>query len=261
MATVQFYGKDQVMQAAQNINCPAWAIYSGTALFMKWETNDKIASEQALEQALDMLCDSGTVAVYRIKFFEIPDNAERIKINEKTVCDGASFSFRTTPQEQAVQVQQMRIGYAKETNDKLDKLLQIVETQQQRLDELENCEDDEPEEKTIGSLVMGAVEEVIQDPNKLNQWIGVLKSLTGIGNNNLQQQNFSSMAIGNVTAGTKASTDQEETQEQMQARFERIYTAVEILEKFDPQLCEHLEKLAMMSQDNPAKLKGLLMML
>jgi len=252
MATVQFYGKDAVMEAAENLKCPAWAIFSGTALFMKFELNDAEASAQSLEQALDMLSNSPTVAVYKIKFFEIPEGSQKIKINEKTVCDGGSFSFKTISASESVMPYMGRAVVNTQTNEKLDKITQMLEIQQQRIDDLENMTEIEPEKETIGSVLIDS----IKNPDKLMQLVNTIKMITGIGMS--QPQHMS--AIGNIPAPQNNSAPGY-SMEDMEARAERLGIAIDKLEKADPLLVEHMEKLAKMSEENPNQFNMLIKML
>jgi hypothetical protein len=253
MATVQFYGKEQVFEAASNLKCPAWALFSGTSLFNKFENDDLHESMQLLEQTLDMLQSSNSVATYKLKFFEIEEGQKKRKINEKTVCDGGSFSFKLQTQEQSLIPYQGRAVAYNETNSKIDKLTQIIEVQQQQIALLAEKIEEEPEEEeepeTLGSVLLDA----IKNPDKLMQLVGMFKTITGMGNN----QHFNA-AIGS----TGTPTDQAQQQQAVdQMTLNRIYAAVDILYQADPNLVDHLETLAIMSQDNPGKFKTLISML
>lgn len=248
MAAVQFYGKEQVIESAANMGGTAWAIFSGTSLITKWESKDPTESAQALEQWLDMLMQSGTAAVYKIKFFEVPEGSEKIKINEKTVCDAGSFSFKLQEPHEGIVQYGIRGVAMTETNVKLDKLLQIVEAQQKRLEELESIEPENDDEETIGSVLLDAV----KNPDKLMGLVNTIKAITGIGMNNAQP-NYA--AIGNVQPSVQTNTTMpaEPGTPEYNARVQRMCAAVDILEKADPLFVEHLEKLADMALNNKAK--------
>lgn len=257
MATVQFYGREQVMQAASNLKCPAWALFAGTALFNKYEENDEIESMQILEQYLEMLENSGSAAVYKLKFFEIPEGSKKVKITEKTVCDRGSFTFKLQTQEQTLIPYQSRAIAFNETNTKIDKLAEIILEQQKQInllsekftEDLEEEEEEEPE--TIGSVLMDA----IKNPNKLMELVNTFKMITGIGMNQQPMQ-----AIGNINPQQTNTMENETTQQtgNIEERLQRLSNAIDILEKADPQLVEHLEKLAAMSQNDPGMFKFLL---
>lgn len=254
MATVQFYGAEQVLQAAENYNCPAWAIFSGTALFMKHENNDMQASRQMLEQALEMLHQSGSVATYKIKFFEVPEKVDRIKITEKSVCDGGSFSFQTRTQEQSLIPYHGRAIAVKESTEKIDKLAEIVAQQQLQIQQLiamqeEPEEEEEEEPETIGSIFMDA----LKNPEKMMGLVNVFNQIKST----LTMQPQPMGAIGNLgsqpTPTGAPVTDEE--------KLNRLAVAIDKLEKADPDLVEHLEKLAAMSESNPQQFNWLIKML
>ena len=86
MPSVQFFGADNVIKAAENRKCPAWAIFQGKQFLFKYEGSDLNESQDFLEKILENLQDS--VSVYTIRFYE-----EAVKIKENTPYDG-SFNFR-----------------------------------------------------------------------------------------------------------------------------------------------------------------------
>lgn len=256
MAAVQFYGKEQVFEAASNLKCPAWALFSGTSLFTKYEDADSEESLQMLEQALDMLQSSGSAATYKLKFFEIEEGQKKRKINEKTVCDGGSFSFKLQNQEQTLIPYQARTVAMTEQQQRIDKLAEIVEKQEAHIQLLvdavlkENEEEEEEEPETIGTVLIDA----IKNPNKLMELVNTFKAITGIGMNYQPAQ-----AIGNIPAAqTNATMEPGTPMEQTEERLQRLGAAIDILEKADPLLVEHLEKLAAMSQTDPSMFNFLL---
>jgi hypothetical protein len=277
MAAVQFYGKEQVLAAAQNMKGSAWAIFSGTSLITKWETKDTHDSASALEQWLEMLADSNTAAVYKIKFFEVAEGKEQIKINEKTVCDAGSFSFKLQEQEQSIVQYSQRGIVMTETNTKLDKIADLLVQQQERILELEEkvngTEGDEPEEpETLGSILLDAV----KNPQQLMNLVNTFKAITGIGMSNNQQPNYGA-SIGNIPAAAPLTTDQgmppatepggnpsatmDINSPEYQQYVQRLGNAIDILEAHDPKLVEHLEKLAQMAVNNNSQFNWLLKML
>jgi hypothetical protein len=276
MAAVQFYGKDQVLTAAQNMKGSAWAIFSGTSLLTKWETKDTHESASALEQWLDMLAESNTAAVYKIKFFEVPEGKEQIKINEKTLCDAGGFSFKIQEANESIVQYSQRGVVMHETNNKLDKIADLLLQQQERITELEEkingTEEVEDEPETLGSVLLDAV----KNPQQLMNLVNTFKAITGIGMSNNTQPNYGA-SIGNIPTAAPATTDQgmpavtepganpsatmDINSPEYQQYVQRLGNAIDILEAHDPKLVEHLEKLAHMAVNNNSQFNWLIKML
>ncbi len=240
---VQFFGKEQVMEAADRMQCPAWAIYhSGRQLFTKYEMNNIDESLDTLEQALDLILLNRSDAIYMIKFFEIPKGSERVKINEKTVCDGGSFNFKTITPELR---EQNQMGYLQSQQQiQYEKRIMALE---QKLKEAEQ----EPEPESIGSVFL----DLLKRPDELAQLVnigrlavglpvanlGAIAGLTRIGENS------------HVSEPTEQFTSEEAINRDQQV--DRLAGAIDILEKHDPKLVAHLEKLAKMAEEKPDEFK------
>lgn len=230
MATVQFFGVDQVMEAAENLNCPAWAIFISRALFTKYEGSEMAESLQLLQKNLDALSRPGSTAIYTLKFFEA-EPGKTIKINERTVCDGGSFNFKLVePEEREARL----IGNSSQYGI-IAEMRKEIELLKKQKEEAEALIDDEPE--TIGTLLI----DLIKKPHELAQLVNIGRSLMG-----LQPQYIA--AIGS-TGSHKAIP--ENVTESKENDLQRLGVAIDTLEKSDPRLVDHLEKLAKMATDNP----------
>lgn len=231
MATVQFYGISQVMAAARNRRCSCWGIYIARQLFSKFEDTDLEVSMNILEDNLEVLQESGTTGIYTLKFFECDGN-KPVKIKENTVCDGGAFNFKLIEPEER---ESNRVGYTNNT-----RLLE------QRIAGLEKqlLEASEPEEpQTIGAVLL----DLVKQPSELAQLVNVGRMLCGLPVQQMQG------AIGAVRAGAEV-INQEEI-------GTRVANAIDELEKHDPNLLSHLEKLVKMAKENPQQFKGTLSIL
>lgn len=225
MATVQFYGIEQVMEAAENLNCPAWGIFISRALFTKYEGSDMSESLQLLDKNLQALGKSGTTGIYTLKFFEA-DPGKTIKINERTVCDGGSFNFKLIEPEE----REMRLIGNSSQYGVIAEMKKEIELLKKQKEEAEALIDDEPE--SIGTVLI----DLIKNPDQLAQLVNVGRSLMG-----LPVQNMG--AIGSTRAMP------ENVMESKENDLERLGAAIDSLEKKDPRLIEHLEKLSKMPDD------------
>lgn len=233
---VQFYGKDQVMDAVEKIECPAWAIFhSGNRLFTKFEEDDLNVSTATLEQALDMLMMNPNDAIYILKFFRIPKGQNSIEINEKSVCNHSSFNFKTiTPAAR----EQNQIGYFNQAAS-LTYEKRIMKLEQ----ELKEAQAQE-EPESIGSVLL----DLLKQPNELAQIVNIGRVALG-----LPVQNYGN-SIGATRIGGQNDTPAIPANKEEQ--LERLANAVDTLEKHDPDLVGHLEKLAKMAVENPKDFKA-----
>lgn len=235
MPAVQFYGLDAVMTAAENMKCPCWAIFYSGKLFCKYEDTDFDASMDILEQNLVTLQKSDSAAIYALKFFECKDNP--VKINERTVCDAGSFNFKMMEETER---QGNQIGFH---------MSQVVRDTEERMKlshRIEKLEEEkkaliEKEPDSIGSALI----DLFKRPSELAQLINIARAALGMPVQNL----------GNIIGHTRAIGNETEAMPQ-EEKLERLENALNALEKADPNLITHLEKLANMATNNPDQFKG-----
>ena len=225
LPSVQFYGANNVIEAATNRDCPNWAIFQGKQFLFKYEGGDMAEGIELLEKILNSMRQS--TAIYTICFYE---EAEKIKAN--TPYDG-SFNFRLVTEQEREERHNQYSGTRNLILEKLESIEQRLQTV-----EADEDEDDSNEMGGIGGMLMG----LIQEPEKLATLISIGKNLLGMGNT---QQQAARVAGIDVTS----------------LEGERIHNAVEILKKNDPKIAEHLTKLANMSEKDPATFNYLLKML
>jgi hypothetical protein len=195
-----------------------------------------------------MLARGGTVATYTLKIYD--DITDEKQIKEKTPSDGG-FTFSLNDAQEGNSV----FGYNKILQDRIDKLEAQLEG---------DDDDDTGIMGKIGNAVLGWLEE----PDKIIQLINSVGSLL--------KTPQGPQVIGNVVQGAIthfAQQPQQRTQqtvapapiERMETnvidptvKLQRLGAAIDTLEKADPQLVEHLEKLAEMSRTNPQMFNFLL---
>lgn len=244
MASVQFFGLDNVITAAHNLGTPAWAIYiSPTLRFTKYEGDSMDESLRMLQTNLEALQDNNTAGTYTIKFYELADGAKgRLKIGTKSATESCGFNFKLmTAEERTQNVIGGQFQYGA--------LAGIVKENQdlkKRLDLLEQREDPEPETDAIGSLIT----DLIRQPEKLGALINIGKSL-------LSGKEIQPAMIGTlVTPAVKMDTTMDDHADGLD--YNRIGAAVDTLAEKVPDLAANLEKLAAMDAD---KLNTLLKMM
>lgn len=229
MTGVQFRGKENVLKAFESRGVDVWGIW------LKKTLNWKGVGAGDLSRYLEMLEQNGAGDIYTLKVFEDLDDATGVK--ENTPADG-SFNFTLYPGNGGFADSSITRYEATNNKNKLFERLELIE---EKLAGLPGEDEPVSIEKTIV--------DILQDPQRLQQYVNVGRSIMGLPTT----QNNYPAAMGNVS-----TANNEETQEQ---RVRRLSDALNILEQHDPEIVEHLEKLAMMAQDNPNKFKGLLSML
>lgn len=263
-SAVQFYGIEQVMQATENRNIPAWGIWQMRQFLFKYEGNSIEESLQLLQKTLECLSESGSTATYTIKFFEQEGN-KPVKIKENTPCDGGSFNFRMVDPEQRME---LRNSYQLNSPSVLGTLKGIDE----RLKRLEEGDTGEPEEETL----MESIGNVLKDPQQLGEYIDLFQKLfkpnttpAYIGRINRDGQNSHGSSqpgrtmdenLSNQSEPIKPTTMNQPPKDETEF-LTRIGNALDVIREKDPRICEHLEKLAVMATTKPAQFDLLITML
>jgi hypothetical protein len=261
-ASIQFRGSKAVIKAFENYqDAQAWAIFQAKNLLFKGSGSDE------LESVLKMLEPYGSEAIYQLKVYEEIDEPKRIK--EKTECDG-SFAFKLGSEEL------FGGGSA------------YVRGLEERIKKMEG-EKDEEEEKTIGGKIGNALLGLLEQPTELVQLIGAIKQMfapappqavAAIGR---VQTDFAPPVYSQPVPAVPVMQPQQQPQQTTMAKAKnteeqkplpadevkgsvltdeekvnRLAAAVDTLEKADPDILQHLEKLASISAESPQVFKMLL---
>jgi len=252
MSSVQFYGKGKAIEAYENCNIPAWGLFSGKQLLCRYQGNDINEGKQLLDDFLDKI-EEGT-ATYTLKVFEAEGN-KAIKIKEKTECD-SSFNFKLDSIDIFSERQEQRGRFL---NNELAKTLTGINDRLLKMETepIEEQPEDETFQESIGKAIQQSIIGAIQNPEQPNVLVDLLRGILG--------QPIPKPAIGTVTragqiAGFGIDSNNPSTKIEG-SKLERLGNAIDILEKYDDKLVEHLEKLAKIAIDNPKKFTGLITML
>lgn len=237
--SVQFKGIENVIKAFEQRDVEFWGIWQKKCLITKG-----MGSEE-LKTFLQMLIENGSGAVYTLKIFEDIDDLKKIK--ENSSADG-SFSFRLNSDMPGTLDSSMNNYEQVNSRNKLFQRLDAIENKLNGVGEEEN-EPDTFYDKVIG---------IISDPNRLQQYVGIIKEIFSNNNPQPAAQSFrpAVAAIGN-TQPVIMKAHEQPTADTM----ERLAKALDTLEKHDPKIVDHLEKLANLASEKPGKFKGLLTML
>jgi hypothetical protein len=253
MASVQFIGIEEALNAFSYRGVDIWAIYDGKRLMHKG------SGENDLREFLEMISKSGTSATYILKVYEDLTDAKEVKSN---TADDGSFNFKLFPAGEQVGgrgIIQRHYGYPS-FEDRVAERLDKIEGLLLNDDDTEDSQD-ETFAQSLGNAFIG----MIQQPDKLGQFIDSLQKLFATGNNHVARvpvigqveiNRMGQNANDHSPAGEihAANMSQVPTEEKLQ----RLGSAIDTLEQHDPQLVEHLEKLATIAAKTPERFKAIL---
>ncbi len=253
MATgLQFRGLENVLRAYNYKSVEAWSVFDGKNLMHKgW-------GEEELREFLTLICEGGSGVCYTLKVYEDIEDAKKIKSSSP---DDGSFRFKLVDVESDP-------GYTYRTNS-LGSVNDNLRLLNERLDKLEGpIDEDETFSESVGKAMQNAVIGAIENPEKIGAFVDAIKQLLGIS--------VPRPAIGHISragagyplpnTGEKITAmgnefEQTENAASYEDKINRLSACIDLLERFDPKIVEHLEKLAAMAQSNPKKFASLTAML
>lgn len=221
MASVQFRGLADAVEAFGNTGCDAWSLWQGRQFITKGIGSDE------LEAFLGLLAKNElSSAIYTVAYYESID--EKKAINNKTPIDG-SFNFYLSDN-------------VAEIKGMFDKRLSIGNDLQSRFSALENKLDrfiEESETEPVEENKLGIIGEILGNPHigPIAQQL-IMKMISGIGNNS--QTRNEAVPLAKV-AGLPGTTESDTL----------LKTAIDRLKKIDSNLAERLDKLATLAETDP----------
>lgn len=251
MAGIQFFGVDSVVDAFIDYEADCWAIAEGKDIIKTGYDDD------GLKTYLAKLQVQGSAATYTLRIYRNMDDAD--KIVAKTEYN-ACFKFKLNEGGAVGGFGATRYAGA----DPLTAKLQAVVSEEvgKVLDRKLGRDDDDEKPETLSDVIMG----LVKQPDKL---IGVLQGIRGmfapadvVGHPAMQYAAVSGNqprrtgAVAQPTPApaepkpqpadqaTPALSDNEET-------IERVAAVLDRLEKADPDILQHLEKLADLAEKKP----------
>jgi hypothetical protein len=249
MASVQFRGISNVLQAYNYKEVEVWAIFEGKRL------QHKGTGETELKEYLNLLSMGGSNATLILKIYE--DLTDPREVKNSTADDG-SFSFKMMDIDEDPD-----FTFRSNRSQSMGKLGDVLTAIDQRLQLLEGPGDEPEFSKAIQTAVIGAIE----DPQKLGAIVEIIKGLFA------GPVSKPIAALGNVVrmgsdepgvmerGATGNESEQSETARTYEDQIKRLGTAIDILSEVDPALVNHLEKLANVARSDPKKFKGLISMI
>jgi hypothetical protein len=230
-AAVQFYGIRAVLDAYENRQAAPFVLWWGSQLLIKYEGKDLEEGKQVLGDYLRSIMTPDSVATYKLTVY---DKLSKEGLNSRTPYDG-SFNFKLHDP-----------GYATPYQSAANSQVQRLEAMIEELREELNQREAQPE-KPAG--IMGVVSGLLENPQVqqaiVSRVIGFVDQLLGVPQVPVPQ-------IARVGAV-------DETNAARQAQL--LHEAWEALITHDPQIGEHLKKLAALALSDPQKFQSLVQMI
>jgi hypothetical protein len=229
MAAVQFYGKDTVLKAYNGYNVSVWGIFNGTELMQTGE------GDTELSEYLDLISPAASEGAYKLRVYRSISDSD--KVTSKSEPSG-SFNFKLT------EARKPAMGGTESTASMVyNKIQGVIDREvSEAIDRKLNGADEE-EEESIGSVILG----YLKEPDKLIPVLQVLKGLfspsTAVIQGPVRMAGTGAPAQATQKPAPAGPTDEELTQ--------RLSVCLETLEEADPDILEHLEKLAALSKSDP----------
>lgn len=250
---VQLRGTPVILQAYDRIGIPTWALFYEQKCLFKCGGENLEESKAILRQFLQQLEQSNTSATYDLRFYE--ELKDKKKIKAGTEPDYSYNIVLFDPEEYpSPGALTRREGYATILQELQDVKAQLA---------LRQKEEEDEEEEAVGSGPgwIGAVNKLLDNPD-IQQKLGdrILGFLDNLLSKSINQLPMTTQR----EAGTIGSTGNPHTQTPVtitQEQYEKIQSSVQVLAGIDPQLGDHLEKIAQLAQKNPVRYKSLISML
>lgn len=221
MASVQFRGLADAVEAFENTGCDAWSLWQGRQFVTKGVGADELTA------FLNLLAKNElSSAVYTIAYYESIN--EKTAINNKTPIDG-SFNFYLSDN-------------AAEIKGMFDKRLMLGNDIQSRIGAMENkldkfieeSQSDDGEENKLG--IIGQVLDHPQLGPVVQQLL--MKLISGMGDNSQKRNEGTPLA---KVAGLPGTTESDTI----------LKSAIDRLKRVDSNLAERLDKLATLAETDP----------
>jgi hypothetical protein len=243
-SSAQFIGRTAALKAFQNSNCTNWSVLQGKQFMFKYDGVDSGEAYNALSELLDMIANSsGSEAIYTLRVYDLDlptakSKVQKVKIYETTPYDG-SFNFKLFDQENAGPGGASRYR----ENESLKKEISDLKLLYQEMIKKRNEEDDD-EKSGISGMISG----ILEDPQMKAAIVGkVVQLFNGVTNH---IGGYMDKSAGGQPA--KIAGPSPEPIQMPSDKVQLLNSALTILAGLDPQLPEHLSKLAAIAQKDPA---------
>lgn len=223
MTGVQLIGIEAVLSRFEYFETDAWAIYQGKQFIVSG------TGSETLSDWLNSFKTSGSAATYTLRVYD-SDQVPTCATGNTGYVACLNFKLSDTYDGQGI------AGHNKKLMDRIEAL------EKER-------DDDEPDGEDLNSVIMGWLD----NPEKLGVVIGAVRQIFGMGGA-VPQAAMAATPLQTIS-GVGSSEAAVESDEQ---KFNRLASALNRLEKADPKLLDHLEKLAKLGETDPLLFKAVI---
>lgn len=236
-SSIQFKGKDAIIQAYEFNKVGPWAIFVGRELMFSCDDRDFKIGSGILEDVLDHLIDGHSEGAYQLRIYrDVPPKG----IMSNTPYS-YSFKFRL---------------YSDEEFDKRNPFNNSINQIMQRLDSIEKGKDEEEEE--VDNSIGGRIGRMLERPEVQNALLGRLLGFMDAFTNRYRSASPSPMGSANGHQTMAETTTQQEQptnaslyEALAQDERDKLDQALYVLMQNDPQVGTHLLKLATLLVTQP----------
>lgn len=223
MTGVQIIGKQAVVSRFEKLDGDSWAIYQGKQFIVGGQGSDDLFNW------LDCFDKAGSTATYMLRVYDTDEPPTSATGNTDYI---ACISFKVVDQYDGQGI----AGHNTKLMDRIGAIEKYIKEQGE--------EKEEEEDPDLNSVIMGW----LTDPAKLNQVAGAVRTmLGGVGTSQPDYQPaVPSAAPIQTISGVKSPVVDGSNDP-----VARLAAALDKLEKKDPKIVEHLEKLAKLAESNP----------
>jgi hypothetical protein len=218
---VQLIGRKAVVERYTKLNTDSWALYQGKQFIVGGVGGDQ------LDEWLADFEQTGSTATYTLRVYDTDQAPTSSTGNADYI---ACLNFKTVDAYE---------GYGIAGHD--NKLMQRIKGLEEKL---EGKDDDDEPDTDFNSIIMGWLE----NPEKLGMIAGAIRTLFG---------GVPMQPMGGVPMQAISGLEPQ-NQTQMEDNVTRVSKALDILEKYDPQLVVHLEKLAKLASTDTLMFKAVI---
>jgi len=218
MTGVQLIGKNAVLSRFGKSDAESWALYQGKQFIVGG------VGGELLDEWLSDFDAAGSTATYTLRIYDIDGAPTSSTGNTDYV---ACINFKLNDAYEGW-------GIAGHSN----KLMDRIGALEKQLKEREEDKDDGSTD--LNSIIMGW----LNDPVKLGQVAGAIRQMIG-GGGSVQPALIGATPVQTIS-GFGAAVEQSDD-----VKLARIAAALDKLEKRDPKLIDHLEKLASLAETDP----------
>jgi len=224
MTGVQLIGVDAVLSRFEYFEPDAWALYQGKQFIVGG------AGSETLSDWLNSFKATGSTATYTLRVYD-SDQAPTCATGNTGYIACLNFKLEDNYDGRGI------AGNNKKLMDRIEAL------------EKERDGEDEPDGEDLNSVIMGWLE----NPEKLGMVVGAVRQMFGMGGSVAPAAVAAAplQTISGVGGGDPVT----ETDEQ---KLNRLARALDRLEKADPKLLDHLEKLATLGENDPMIFKAVI---